>query len=463
MIILTSIVGFLLAIGVLVFIHELGHYLVARYLGFKVESFSIGFGKPIFSFTRLVTNKSGSISDEINYRLSILPLGGYVKILDGRDLSPQDKDYERSFIAASKRRRFMVLLAGPAFNLILAAFIFLILALSGSQKPLPWIAGIEMGSPAAISGMDINEKITSVNGRPVVDIGSLSLILIDEVTTSNDIEIGVISLDGAEKKYTINIDEMSKALTEPGNLFPALGIKLGAPVMPVIGEVIVDSPASNAGLLAGDRVISFNNIDIINWFQLVSLIRSHPGETVTMEVMRDGLMISLPTSLGVQSTDGLDYGRLGTTVDQVSLDTALGIGYINTRDNIFSGTVNAVVKTYEMSALTIKMLYRMVLGKVSIENISGPISIASFAGDTMSYGVKPFLGFLAIISISLGVLNLLPIPMLDGGQIMQLFIEYVKGSPLSDKSLLIGQQMGMVMIVLLMTIAIFNDINRFVL
>jgi regulator of sigma E protease len=463
MTIITSVLGFLLAIGVLVFIHELGHYLVARKLGFKVESFSIGFGKPLLSFSRTVDNKKGVSPDKIDYRLSLLPLGGYVKILDGRNLSLDHKDYSRSFIAGSKWHRFLVLLAGPAFNLILATIIFFFLSMLSTQKPLSWISDVVIESPASKAGLVANEMITNVNGNDVDDIGYLSLLLIQEVTSAEFLRISTETLDGSNQDYSIDIRGMNKSLTEPGRLYDLLGIKFGAPISPVIGEVLPNSPAQTAGLLAGDRLLSFNGFPITNWSQWVSGIRANPNTMVSVDLMRSNLVLNIEVLIGSNLVDGNAIGVVGTAVDQETFNEALAVGYVYSRDDIYSAPVSAIGETYDMSLITLKMLYGMILGRVSLENISGPISIASFAGDTISYGARSFMRFLAIISISLGILNLLPIPMLDGGQILQLAIEQIKGSPLSDKALLFSQQIGMIAIVLMMTVAIFNDINRHIL
>jgi regulator of sigma E protease len=462
MTIITSVLGFLLAIGVLVFIHELGHYIVARRLGFKVESFSIGFGKPLLSFSRTVDNINGIAPDKIDYRLSLLPLGGYVKILDGRTLPLDHKDYSRSFIAGSKWHRFLVLLAGPAFNLIFATIIFFFLSMLGTQKPLSWISSVAIESPASEAGLRANEMITNINGHEVDDIGSLSLLLIQEVTSADFLRISTEALGGDNRDYSIDIRGMNKSLTEPGKLYDLLGIQFGAPISPLIGEVLTSSPAQIAGILVGDRLLSLDGAPIANWFQWVRAVRANPNTMVSVDLMRGNSVLSLAVSIGSDLVDGNEIGVVGTAVDRESLDAALAVGYIYSRDDIYSAPLSAIGETYDMSLITLKMLYGMILGRVSLENISGPISIASFAGDTISYGARSFMGFLAIISVSLGILNLLPIPMLDGGQILQLAIEQVKGSPLSDKALLFAQQIGMTAIVLMMTVAIVNDINRFI-
>jgi len=463
MIILQAIIGFLIAIAILVTIHEFGHYIFARKLGFKVEGFSIGFGKKLFGFKRLLPIPNSDQKDTINYQFSLIPLGGYVKILDGHSIDKNHPDYERCFQARPSHQRFLVLFAGPLFNFIFAAIIFLFLGLGGTQKLEPWIVDIEEGSLSSDAGMLINEKIIGVNDIEIFDNEDLFLSLIDAAAFSDEISVITQTEDGTENNYVIDINTFGRSLTEPGNLLPQLGLQFGPIISPVIGEVIEGGPSYQANLQPGDLILRANNAEIMNWSQWVNMVRRTTNDPLEIVIERGGEIFSTSIQPEIDLQNGMPVARVGLAVDPYALESAIERFTFIEHRNLQESILYGISRTIDMSVLTLKMLGGMLLGDVSTKNISGPISIANYAGSTLSFGFTAFLNFLAVISISLGVLNLLPIPMLDGGQITQLIIEKASGKPISDQWIIFSQKIGILFIFILMSIALFNDLNLFLL
>ena len=463
MIILQAIIGFLIAIAILVTIHEFGHYIFARKLGFKVEGFSIGFGRKIAGFKRVLPVPNSDKKDTIVYQFSMIPLGGYVKILDGHSIDKDHPDYERCFQARPALQRFLVLFAGPLFNFIFAAIIFLFLGLGGTQKLEPWIVDIEEGSLASDAGMIINEKIIGVNDIAIFDNEDLFLSLIDAAAFSDEISVLTQKEDGTENDFVIDISTLGRSLTEPGNLLPQLGLQFGPIISPVIGEVIEDGPSYQANLQPGDLMLRANNAEIMNWSQWVNIVRRATNDSLEIVIERGGDLFTTSIQPELDFQNGVPIGRVGLGVDPDALESAIERYTFTEHRNLQESILYGIFRTVDMSVLTLKMLGGMLLGDVSTKNISGPVSIANYAGSTLSLGFTAFLNFLAVISISLGVLNLLPIPMLDGGQITQLLIEKVSGKSISDQWVIFSQKIGILLIFILMSIAIFNDLNLFLL
>jgi len=463
MIILQAIIGFIIAIAILVTIHEFGHYIFARKLGFKVEGFSIGFGRKIVGFKRVLPVPNSDKKDTIVYQFSMIPLGGYVKILDGHSIDKDHPDYERCFQARPALQRFLVLFAGPLFNFIFAAIIFLFLGLGGTQKLEPWIVDIEEGGLASDAGMLINEKIIAINDIAIFDNEDLFLSLIDAAAFSDEILVLTQKEDGTENDFVIDISTLGRSLTEPGNLLPQLGLQFGPIISPVIGEVIEDGPSYQANLQPGDLILRANNAEIMNWSQWVNIVRRATNDSLEVIIERGGELFTTSIQPELDFQNGVPIGRVGLGVDPNALGSAIERFTFTEHRNLKESILYGIFRTVDMSVLTLKMLGGMLLGDVSTKNISGPVSIANYAGSTLSLGFTAFLNFLAVISISLGVLNLLPIPMLDGGQITQLLIEKVSGKLISDQWVIFSQKIGILLIFILMSIAIFNDLNLFLL
>jgi regulator of sigma E protease len=445
----TSALAFIVAIGILVAVHEYGHFWVARRLGIRVLRFSIGFGRPIW-------RRIGR--DDVEYVISALPLGGYVKLLDEREGPVPPDQVSQAFNRQSPWRRIAVLVAGPLFN-----FIFAVVAYWGMfAVGVPAVRAV-LGDPlpesaAAQAGVRSGDRITAVAGEPVETMTDAYLRILEDVVAD-----GVVSLQlddgGGVRETTLVAPEDGGDLTEPGALFPGLGLTAWEPdIAPVLGEVMKDGSAAASGLMAGDRILKADGEPVDDWPAWVSYVRARPGQTVELEVERDGGRQRLNLAIGTtQAPDG-PRGVIGAAVhlpeglyDDVVTEQRYGP---------LAALSEAVSKTAEMSALTVRMIWRMVSGDVALSNLSGPINIAQTAGATASAGLTVFLSFLAIVSISLGILNLLPVPMLDGGQIAYQVAELVKGSPVSERAQLIGQQVGIVLLLMLMTFAFYNDIAR---
>ena len=450
--ILIIVVSFLVAISVLVAVHEFGHYWVAKKLGFKVLRFSIGFGKPLLS-------RVGKDADKTEYCIAAIPLGGYVKLLDEREGDVDPAELSRSFTRRPVLHRIAVLLAGPAMNLIFAAVVYAVLAMVGTEVVKPMVGQVRPDSPAAVAGLARGDEIVQVGDRRVSDTEDLQIALMREFTEDAALNLRVRH-DGAERAVTLRITDDRRAMTEPGKLLPGLGFDLATwKADTLVAAVPADSAGSRAGLHNGDRIRSMDGVELVNSAQFINLVNASPGRDITLGIDRNGQSLRLSASVPQVVEQGRTIGRLGITLQEANRSYPPGL--IQTRR---SGPIDAVSsgvqKTWEMSAMTVEMLWRIVTGQVSPKNISGVVSIAEFAGISASLGVMAYLSFLAIISVSLGVLNLMPVPLLDGGQVVYQAVEAVKGSPLSDRAQLFGQQVGIALLVVLMSLAFYNDISR---
>jgi len=444
--------AFLVAIGILVAVHEFGHYWVAKKLGFKVLRFSIGFGKPLLM-------RVGNDADRTEYCVAAIPLGGYVKLLDEREAEVDAAELHRSFTRRPVLHRIAVLLAGPAMNLLFAALLYSILAMAGTEIVKPVVGQVRLDSPAAAAGLQRGDQIVRVGDRSVADTEELQIALIREFTDDGVIPLRV-RRDGSERSLTLRVAADRRAMTEPGMLLPGLGFDLATwNANTLIHDVPVGSAGARAGLRAGDRVLAVDGQPVVNSTEFVAMVNAAPGRDISIEVERasDRLRIVAPVPRVVEQ--GRAIGRLGIAL--VEGPRAYPPGLVEThRAGPIDAVVLGVAKTWEMSSLTVQMLWRIVTGQVSAKNISGPISIAEFAGISAYLGLSAFLAFLAIISVSLGVLNLMPVPLLDGGQVVYQLVEAVKGTPLSERAQLVGQQVGIALLVVLMSLAFYNDISR---
>jgi regulator of sigma E protease len=449
---LLMVAAFLVAIGILVAVHEFGHYWVAKKLGFKVLRFSIGFGKPLLM-------RVGKDPDRTEYCLAAIPLGGYVKLLDEREGDVAAEELPRSFTRRPILHRIAVLLAGPAMNLLFAALLYAILAMVGTEIVKPMVGQVRLDSPAAVAGLQRGDQIVRVGNRNVDDTEELQIALIRQFTDDGVIPLRV-RRDGGERSLTLRVDQDRRAMTEPGKLLPGLGFDLATWTS---NTTIQDAPSgsagAHAGLRAGDRILAVDGQPVTNSTEFVAMVNGAPGRDISIEVERSGQRLRIVASVPRVVEQGRTIGRLGIAL--LEGPRAWPPGLVETHR---SGPVDAVMigvaKTWEMSSLTVQMLWRIVTGQVSAKNISGPISIAEFAGISAYLGLTAFLAFLAIISVSLGVLNLMPVPLLDGGQVVYQVVEAVKGTPLSERAQLFGQQVGIALLVVLMSLAFYNDISR---
>jgi regulator of sigma E protease len=450
--ILGFLAAFLVAISILVAVHEFGHYWVAKKLGFKVLRFSIGFGKPLL--TRI-----GRDPDHTEYCLSAIPLGGYVKLLDEREGDVAAAELPRSFTRRPIVHRIAVLLAGPAMNLLFAALLYAILAMAGTEIVKPVVGQVRSDGPAALAGLKAGDQIISVGDRKVADTEELQIALIRQFTGEGVVPLRVLR-DGSTRALTLRVTDDKRALTEPGRLLPGLGFDLATwHADTLVHAAPADSAGGRAGLRAGDRLLAVDGQHIINSRDFVAVISDAPGRVITIDVQRGAERLAIEASVPRVIDQGRAIGRLGITLDEGPQVWPPGLVEMH-RAGPVDAVVSGVAKTWEMSALTVQMLWRMLTGQVSPKNISGVVSIAEFAGISAYLGLTAYMAFLAIISVSLGVLNLMPVPLLDGGQIVYQAVEAVKGSPISERAQLFGQQVGIALLVLLMSLAFYNDISR---
>ncbi|MCC7330356.1 MAG: RIP metalloprotease RseP [Gammaproteobacteria bacterium] len=448
---LTSTLAFLVAIGTLVAVHEFGHFIAARLLGVRVLRFSIGFGRPVW------LHRAGP--DHTEYCLSAIPFGGYVKLLDERDCPVALAEQGRTFNRQPVHRRMVILAAGPAFNFFFAVVAYWAMFMIGVPGMRPVVGEVTADSVAARAGLVAGDEIIEVGGTRIATWEGAVVAMLDGLLDNGRISLQLRRQTGGERLVNLEAAGRSAELTEPGRLFPGLGFAPWAPRLPaVIGEVMAGGTAARAGLRAGDRVLSADGQPVGSWPQWVEYVRARPGKTILTEVRRDGVTLELRLDVARADTEEGAVGRIGASplVPAGLYDDMRAVE----RFGPVAAMGAAMTRTWEMSSLTLRMIARMLTGDVSVKNISGPINIAQYAGYSASVGLSPFLGFLAVVSLSLGILNLLPVPMLDGGQIAYQFIEFAKGSPLSERSQLIGQQVGIFLLLALMSFAFYNDISR---
>jgi regulator of sigma E protease len=449
---LIIVAAFLVAIGILVAVHEFGHYWVAKRLGFKVLRFSIGFGKPLLMWV-------GRDADRTEYCLAAIPLGGYVKLLDEREGEVQPSELHRSFTRRPIWHRIAVLLAGPAMNLLFASLLYAILAMVGTDVVKPVVGQVRLDSPAALAGLKRGDTIVRVGDHAVQDTEELQIDLLRQVSDNGVIPLSV-RRDGSERALTIRVSEDKRPLTEPGRLLPGLGFDLATwNAKTTVQSAPQGSAGERAGLAAGDRLLAVDGQPITNSSDFIYAVSGSPGRQISIELERAGKRLQLLAEIPRVMEQGRPIGRLGITLAEGPRSWPPGM-LETQRSAPLAALGVGVQKTWEMSSLTVQMLWRMLTGQVSAKNISGVVSIAEFAGISAYLGVTAYMAFLAIISVSLGVLNLMPVPLLDGGQVVYQLAEAVKGSPLSERAQNFGQQVGIALLVVLMSLAFYNDIAR---
>lgn len=443
---LTNLLAFIVAISILVAVHEYGHYIVGRWAGMKVLRFSIGFGKPIASWVRG--------KDQTEYCLAAIPLGGYVRFLDSREGAVEPEDEGRAFDHRPIPARIAVLLAGPAFNFLFAIAAYWVIFASGVPTLMPAVGEVESGSHASQAGLESGDRIVAVGGTETADWESALVAMLDHMISEGEVPLTLEKASGVQRSATILVGDDASRLTEPGLLFDGLGFLPWRPPA-VIGTIAPDGAASSVDLMAGDHIVSVAGVSVRTSNDLIAEVSARPGESVTLEYYREDALRSTDIAIASVTTEDGVIGRIGVSVRNDFGDLA----YLRKYGPLDS-VRESVQKTWATMAFTVRMLGRMVTGDVSIKNISGPINIAQFAGDSAERGLNEFLTFLALVSISLGVLNLLPVPVLDGGQIVYQTVELFKGSPMSERSQIIGQQFGILALILLMSFAFYNDLSR---
>jgi regulator of sigma E protease len=444
---LTNLAAFIALISILVAVHEYGHYIVGRWSGMKVLRFSIGFGKPIWM-------RTGG-KDQTEYCVSAIPLGGYVRFLDSREGSVDPEDEGRAFDQRPIPARIAVLLAGPLFNFIFAIVAYWVLMAGGVMVMKPAVGVVEPNSYAAQAGLEFGDKIVGVGDSAVTQWEPTLVAILGEMVDDGRVPMTLEDSDGRVRQTVLEVGSDKTRLTEPGVLFEGLGFLPWQPPA-VIADLPEDGAAVNSGLAIGDRITTIAGEQIKNFDDLRVAVQPRAGQEVVIEYVRDGQSAAVDVRIGEREVNGEMLGYLG-----VGWTTEGGDAYYQRIVYTPLESLNAAVeRTWMSTVFTVNMLGRMVTGDVSIKNISGPINIAQIAGESVERGWRYFVGILAVISISLGVLNLLPVPVLDGGQIVYQLVEALKGGPMTERAQILGQQVGILALLLLMSFAFYNDIAR---
>ncbi|MBS1185131.1 MAG: peptidase putative rane-associated zinc metallopeptidase [Proteobacteria bacterium] len=446
--VLHTLLWFLIAIGILVVVHEFGHYLAARFAGVKVLRFSVGFGTPLLS------RRFGR--DQTEWTLAALPFGGFVKMLDEREGDVPAAEAHRSFNRATVWRRIGIVSAGPIANFLLAIVFYWALFLNGLPALKPMIGEPPAGTPAALAGLVAGDEIRRVNGAETPSFQDLRLNLLRAGVAQAPLVLELA--DG--RSVRLDAPPLETESLERDTLRPLGIVRYDPEIAPVIGKVLPDSAAARAGFQPGDRLITADGKVVANWQDWVQVVRQHPARSLRIEFERQGQRRLLTVVPDAVEEGGQRIGKIGAgpQVDESVLATLMTEVRYGPVEALWRGAA----KTWDMSLFTLEMMGRMVLGQVSWKNLSGPLTIADYAGQSASLGWISFVGFLALVSVSLGVLNLLPIPLLDGGHLMYYVAEVFTGRPVSERTMEIGGRIGMTLLLLLMSFALFNDLQRLI-
>ncbi len=438
---LQYLAAFIVTLGVLVTFHEFGHYVVARASGVHIVRFAVGFGRPFWSWV----DKRGT-----EFALCLVPLGGYVRMFDDRDVDADTSKPEGTltYMDLHPRWRVAIALGGPVANFLLAVVVYWVLAIGGSYYTMPVIATAEEDSPALLAGMDRPMQITAVDGTATVGWQDIGMALTERLGETGEIVFSVRDLVGAEQRdIGVPINAWHAGTKDP-NVFQSLGIRPA--VLSLAGDPLPDSPAQRGGLQAGDFVTAVNGEPVLYWQEWVDQIEAHPNKTIVFDIYRDGVLRQLTVTPSARTLeDGTEVGALGVYQARILEEHTL-----------LEAVPVAFAETWDKIAMIINVLKKMITGHVSVENLSGPISIAQIAGDSAEYGWRSYVGILAFLSLSLGVMNLLPIPILDGGHVVFNSVEWVTGKPVPERVQVVGVQVGLLLVGTTMLLAIYNDILR---
>ncbi|MGZ4968728.1 MAG: RIP metalloprotease RseP [Methylobacter sp.] len=441
---------FIVAISVLVSFHEFGHFWVARKAGVKVLRFSIGFGKILWSYQKN--------PDTTEYAISAIPLGGYVKMVDEREGVVKEADLPYAFNRQSLFARTAIVAAGPIFNLVLAVALFWSVLVIGEIGIKPILGSVEQGTLAATAGFVEGDEIISIDDKATPTWNeAMSVLVSAALDGEQNIKVAVKSFDDQEAVKTLKLTD--KDSENPDVLYQRLGFKPWSPkLQPIIGKVLPDSPALTAGLKQGDLIVSADGTAIADWMQWVNYVKSHPDVAIKLEIERDGVRLPATITPKGVTVGQQTEGKVGASVfipeelmKSVSAEYSL---------SPLAAIPVAFETTYYYSVTSLKMMAKMLIGRASVENLSGPISIAQYAGQSATMGLVPFIKYMALVSVSLGILNLLPIPVLDGGHLLFFALEGIKGSPVSERAQIFFQQIGIALLVSLMALAMFLDVER---
>jgi len=446
--------AFIAALGPLIVVHELGHYWVARRCGVKVLRFSIGFGRPLKIWVRG--------TDRTEWVVAAIPVGGYVKMLDEREGAVAVDEVHRAFNRQNVWKRIAIVVAGPAANLLMAVVLYWALFLHGVPGLRPVVDTPAAGSSAAQAGLLRGDIIVKVDDEVTPTWQEARWALLKQAVRKGSVVLHVTTDEGLAAERRLDMSGLTTKDLD-GDFVRVLGLSRFQPHgAPEVAAVLPGGAAQRSGLRAGDEIIAINNVRVESPDHATRIIRSHPGKTIIVEIMR-GESAAAPLQVipeSVAEAGKETVGRIGAELRPAR--RAFDKYRVNVSYGVIDGLGKALFKTWDMSIFSLKMLGKMLIGEVSLKNLSGPITIADYAGQSAKLGWIPFLTFLAVISISLGVLNLLPIPLLDGGHLMYYIAEIFKGSPVSEHTMELGQRIGLGLLLLMMMFAIYNDVNRLI-
>lgn len=445
-----NILAVIVVLGLLITFHEFGHFWVARRCGVKVLRFSVGFGKPIWSRH----DRHGT-----EFVVAAIPLGGYVKMLDEREAPVPEEQLDQAFNRKTVWQRIAIVVAGPLANFLLAIVAYWALFVVGTTAVAPMIGSVEPGSPAERGGLTPGQEIVAVRGETVRGWDEINLKLVAAIGMSGELRVDARSDASADpREYRLPVENWL-VRQDPPQPLPSLGVTPWRPPLPaVIGQLVPGEAADAAGLQSGDKVLTVDGAPVDDWMHFVDIVRASPGDSLTLEVSRDDERLRLSVTPGRNELEeGVSIGYIGTGVASVEWPEE----YLREiRYGPIAAVGEAVSRTGEMTLLTLDAIRKMLVGLISPSNLSGPITIAQISGDSARAGLESFVSFLAYLSISLGVLNLLPIPVLDGGHLLYYFMEVVRGRPVSEQVQAIGLRIGLALVGSLMLMAIYFDLMR---
>ncbi|MDP2832824.1 MAG: RIP metalloprotease RseP [Pseudomonadota bacterium] len=445
---MTTLLAFFFTLAVLIVFHEFGHYWVARRAGVKVLRFSVGFGQVIASRT----DRHGT-----EWALSAIPLGGYVKMLDEREGDVPADQLDQAFNRKSVAARAAIVAAGPLANFLLAILLFWGLFMGGVPILKPIVGEPTAGSPAQLAGVHTGETITRINGEPIASWQDLHWLSLKQVLRGNALQIETVDQRGYVAFRTLAAPEQTDELEQAP--LKALGlVRYLPPLAPVLGQISPDGVAAKAGLRGGDRIRAIDGVAMATWEQVVETIRRAPGRSLRLSLEYNGQKRDVSLAPAAVRDGTLTIGRIGAgpRIDPELLASLHGTVHYGPLESMN----RALARTWELSTFSLEMLGRMITGQASLKNLSGPLTIADYAGQSAESGVSSFVAFLALVSVSLGVLNLLPVPLLDGGHLLYYLAEFLTGRPVPEYVQEVGQKIGMGLLGLLMFFALYNDLSR---
>ena len=442
-----TILIFILTISIIVTFHEYGHYIAARLCGVKVLEFSVGFGKKIFG------KKLGN--DQTEYKVCALPLGGYVKMLDEREGEVDNHEKNRAFNNQSLLKRSFIVFSGPLFNFILAIFFYFLIFIGGYEGFKPIVGAVENNSIAEKIKIKEDDIILSINNIEVKTWSDVTLQLVKFSSEEKNISFEVMRKNN---KVKLNHIDYQKIHLDNQNILENLGVYNFISKTLRIGYIEEGSPAYNSGLLKGDKIISAKGLKVKNWKDIVNIIKINPEKEIVLKIKRKNdikLIKVIPKSIKI---DNKEVGRLG--ISPLIEEQDILKNKINVKYKLVDSIKLSFLKTYDFTILTFNFIFKLIKGEVSSRSISGPVGIAGYAADSFNSGYSSFLGLLAMLSISIGILNLLPIPMLDGGHLMYYLIEFIIRRPVPERVQLMFQQVGVTFLIMLSFFALYNDLLR---